>query len=155
MPPRAARAGVPESGLMSERPSAPQPQGQAAWFIVAALVGVVLASLLSMGLLFFRPIRVSGGRWVLTRTSAVTWPDGRSSRDFVRGGDWLVRRDWDWDRDGAYDCREDYCDWKSTKRWAACVSYFHEGQWVPAPSEVLDCESFYAGHHTRGAGDSL
>lgn len=142
-------------GPMSERPSAPPSQGQAVWPIVAALVGVSLASLLMLGLRSFRPLYVRGGQLVWVRVGEVTWPDGRRSRDFMAGTDALVRRDWDWDRDGAPDCREEACPFKRKTRWAACVSYFRDGQWVPAPPEVLDCESFYAGHHTRSEGDSL
>jgi hypothetical protein len=124
---------------METRASTPRARSQAAWPILVALVGVLLASLVALGLRFFRPVRLSNGQWLIATVNEQTWPDGHRSRDLWCCTDAIIRRDWDRDGDGVYDCREDHCPWKSDRRWAACVSYLQDGQWVPAPPELLDC----------------
>ncbi|MFY0571601.1 hypothetical protein ACN28E_48330 [Archangium lansingense] len=128
---------------MSERPSAVPTRRQSAWHILAALVGVLLASLLALAWQFFRPLRLHDGKWVLAKVSPVhTGPDGRRLRALWYGADIVLRYEVDWDADGVYDCRADDCAWKDpAAQWAFCVSYRHEDQWVPAPQGVQDCES--------------
>nr|AYM53717.1 hypothetical protein [Archangium gephyra] len=126
---------------MRERSSENPTHRPAAWPLLAVVMGALLASLLALSWRVYRPMRLSDGQWVMTRISVTTWPEGYRSRNFGYGVDGFLRRDWDWDADGVYDCREDYCQWKSSARWAACVSYRYEGEWVPAPQAVLDCES--------------
>lgn len=133
---------MPEWAPMRERSSEVPARRPAAWPILAVVGGALLASLLALSWRVFRPLRLSDGRWVMTRVRVTTGPEGHSSRSFLYGVDGVLRCDWDWDADGVYDCREDYCPWKSTERWAACVSYRHQGEWIPAPQAVLDCESF-------------
>jgi len=71
---------------------------------------------------------------------ATFWPAmGVTVRHYVNGTDWMVRTEWDVDNDGVFDCREDDCDYKSTRRWAACVSRRVDGRWVAEPEEVRDC----------------
>ncbi len=66
------------------------------------------------------------------------WPDmGATVRVYVHGPDGIVRRDWDVDNDGVFECREDNCYGTSTRRW--CVSRRVDGRWVAQPEEVRDC----------------
>ncbi len=56
------------------------------------------------------------------------------------GTDWIVRTEWDVDNDGVFDCREDDCPYKSTRKQLACVSRRVDGRWVAQPEEVTECD---------------
>jgi hypothetical protein len=68
------------------------------------------------------------------------WPEmGATVRGYVHGVDWELRREWDVDNDGVFDCREDSCDHKNNRSWSACVFRRVDGRWVAQPEEVRDC----------------
>jgi hypothetical protein len=73
-------------------------------------------------------------------TPTISWrhkPTIRS-RDIWCCTDWLLRREFDLDGDGRFDCREDECG-KAKGAWAMCVSRRVGDEWIAEPDSVDDC----------------
>jgi hypothetical protein len=106
--------------------------------MLAAITIVAVAGLAAVAFQFYRPIRLPDGSLGWVHVNTYNW-DGIRCRDYYWRDDWIVRREFDLDGDGALDCREDDCPSKSETRWTWCVSRRVDGKWQPQPSDVLDC----------------
>ncbi|WNG34046.1 hypothetical protein F0U61_10655 [Archangium violaceum] len=82
-------------------------------FLAFMAVLILLVASLLFASRFFMPIRAFDGEWYLTRSNPTPWTHdegarkGALVRDYIWGVDWFVRREFDWNGDGLYDCRED------------------------------------------------
>jgi hypothetical protein len=138
-------------------PSLPPEKRPSSWPTVAILAGLILLLLLALlGLVaqFIRPFRtrnewilafinVYDGSALLERSHEKPWSASQNKkgprvRDLWCCGDWLLLREWDWERDGVYDCRDTYCEPPSTRNF--CVYYRRQEEWVLTPPEVTGCE---------------
>ncbi len=134
--------------MPSDAPSSVQERPHQGWNVLAfmAVLLLLLVASVLFASRFFMPIRAYNGEWILTRSNPIPrtydLEDARKGarvRYYVWGVDWIPRREYDWDGDGRYDCREDDCPYKSKTRWSACVSHHQGWSWIPAPPDVIEC----------------
>ena len=104
------------------------------WRLIGLLALLLVAVCVTVFLLNVRPLRLRDGRWIWVRVSTVRWPQsGFTTRDYEDFADALVRREWDLDADGRYECREDACAERTPLPETPCVSLREGGTWVEAP----------------------
>jgi hypothetical protein len=120
--------------------------------VTLALLGVlfllilIVASLLVSRL--YELVQAHDGEWHLTRILVLS--KGRNNPLRIHryltgtdayGNDRYIRQDWDWEGDGIFDCRE--LTLESASGSVLRVYYPRQGEWVLAPSDVLNCQQRY------------
>ena len=109
------------------------------WRGLGLLALLLFAALTTVFFLNVRPLRLRDGGWTWVRVSTVRWPQsGLSTREYEDFADAPVRREWDLDADGRFECREDLCPGASPQVELPCVSLREEGGWREAP-ELRSC----------------
>ena len=105
------------------------------WRLLGLLALVLTVTLLTLFFLHIRPLRLRAGAWTWVRVSSVRWPQsGLRTREYEDFADALLRREWDLDGDGRYECREEACPGGSPGGELPCVSLREDGGWRDAPA---------------------
>ncbi|MBF5045416.1 hypothetical protein FGE12_23625 [Aggregicoccus sp. 17bor-14] len=109
------------------------------WRLLGLFTLALLVTLVAVFFWNLRPVRRHDGQWTWVRVLRIRWPtSGLRTREYEDFEDTLLRREWDLDGDGRYECREEPCPERSAQPEARCVSRLQEGRWVEAP-ELASC----------------
>jgi len=110
------------------------------WRLLGLLALALFVTLLTVFFLHIRPLRLRDGTWTWVRVSSVRWPQsGLTTREYEDFADVLLRREWDLDGDGRYECREEPCPSRALLPDALCVYERREDGWVELTPELPSC----------------
>ena len=110
------------------------------WRLLGLLALALLVTLVTIFFIHIRPLRRHDGRWTWVRVATVRWPQsGFTTREYEDFEDVLLRREWDLDGDGDFECREEACPGRSAQAESLCVLERQAGRWVALAPEVVSC----------------
>jgi hypothetical protein len=110
------------------------------WRLLGLFALALVVTLVTVFFINIRPLRRQDGRWTWVRVATVRWPQsGFSTREYEDFEDVLLRREWDVDGDGRFECREEACPGRAPLPESLCVFERQAGRWVQLPPEVASC----------------
>lgn len=110
------------------------------WRLLGGFALLLLLALVTVFFVNIRPLRRLDGHWAWVKVATVRWPQsGLSTREYEDFDDRLMRREWDLDGDGRYECREEPCPARALLPDALCVYERRASGWVELTPELPSC----------------